>query len=208
METQVYSLKGEPIKTIELNDRVFACEVSHGSIYHAIRNELANMRVGTASTKTRAEVSGSGRKPWRQKGTGRARAGERRSPLWVGGGVVFGPKPREYGYKLPRKVKRLAYRSVLSLKLRENAFRVVEDFVVESGKTKDMVKALQALNPEGRRVLLVIGEESALTKRAGRNIPWLLVHTYDKLRVHDVFYADQVLVQESAAVKLNTFLDR
>ena len=105
MEAKVFSVKGEELRTIDLNDSVFNCEISDGTIYYAINNELANMRVGTACTKDRDEVSGSTAKPWSQKGTGRARAGRKRSPLWVGGGVVFGPKPRDYSYKMPKKMK-------------------------------------------------------------------------------------------------------
>ena len=142
MKTQVYKLDGTAAREIELADAVFNREPSEGSIYHAIRNELANRRVGTASTKTRAEVHGSNKKPWKQKGTGRARAGDRKSPVWVGGGKIFGPKPRDYSYKLPRKVKRLAVASILSLKNQGDALRVVEDFTVASGKTKDLVAAV------------------------------------------------------------------
>ncbi|MEM5948721.1 50S ribosomal protein L4 [Spirochaetia bacterium 38H-sp] len=208
METQVYSLKGEGIKTIELSDVVFAAEISDGLIYHAIRNELANRRVGTASAKTRAEVAGSGKKPWRQKGTGRARAGHKRSPVWVGGGIVFGPKPRDYSYSLPKKMKRGAYRSLLSLKLKEEALKVVENFSVASGKTKEMSESLSVFKGDLSRVVLIVSSDDVSTKRAGRNLPWLSVFTYDKLSAHDLFYADAVLVQEDAAVKLNDFLGK
>ncbi|MCL2481794.1 MAG: 50S ribosomal protein L4, partial [Spirochaetaceae bacterium] len=110
MEVKVFSVKGEEIKAINLDDAVFNCEVSEGTIYYAINNELANMRIGTASTKGRGEVKGSGAKPWAQKGTGRARAGHKRSPLWVHGGVIFGPKPRDYSYKMPKAMKQNAMR--------------------------------------------------------------------------------------------------
>ena len=132
MEKKVYSVDGKEVKKIELSDTVFAREISEGSIYNAIRNELANRRVGTACTKGRSEVKGSGAKPWRQKGTGRARAGHKRSPIWVGGGIVFGPKPRDYSYKMPRKIKRLAIKSILSLKAKDDGkFKIIEDFTVE-----------------------------------------------------------------------------
>ena len=126
-------------RDVQLADHVFSREVSEGAIYHAIRNELANMRVGTASTKGRAEVSFSGRKMWRQKGTGRARSGSRRNPVWVHGGTIFGPKPRDYSYRLPRKMKRVALQSILTQKAKDGALIVVEDFEISSGKTKDMV---------------------------------------------------------------------
>lgn len=208
METQVYSLNGDVIKKIELADAVFSAEVSEGLIYHAIKNELANRRVGTACAKTRSEVAGSGKKPWRQKGTGRARAGHKRSPVWVGGGVVFGPKPRDYSYVLPKKMKRGAYRSLFSKKVGENSFKVVENFSVESGKTKEMAKSLSVLRGDASRVVLVLSSDDAKTKLAGRNLPWLSVFTYDKLLAHDIFYADSVLVQEEAALKLSEFLQK
>jgi large subunit ribosomal protein L4 len=158
METKVYSVDGKDVGTITLSDDVFGREVSEGSIYHAIRNELANLRIGTASTKGRSEVRGSGAKPWRQKGTGRARAGHKRSPVWVGGGIVFGPKPRDYSYRLPKKVKQLAFKSILSLKAKSEAVKVVEDFTVESGKTKDLNNILKNLVP-GEKTVLVLKEE-------------------------------------------------
>ena len=150
MEAKVFSVKGEELRTIELEDSVFNCEISDGTIYYAINNELANMRVGTACTKDRDEVSGSTAKPWSQKGTGRARAGRKRSPLWVGGGVVFGPKPRDYSYKMPKKMKRLAMKSILSQKVLGGKFKVVEDFTIESGKTKDIAAVLKNLVPAER----------------------------------------------------------
>ncbi|MCL2520420.1 MAG: 50S ribosomal protein L4, partial [Spirochaetaceae bacterium] len=145
MQKKIYGIDGKEKGTIDLSDNVFAREVSTGSIYHAIRNELANRRVGTAKTKTRSEVNTNKQKPYRQKGTGRARAGRRNSPVWVGGGTAFGPQPRSYAYSLPRKIKRLAIKSILALKASnkdETALRVVEDFTIESGKTKDLVAIL------------------------------------------------------------------
>jgi large subunit ribosomal protein L4 len=205
MEAQVYSKEGKELRTVQLPDAVFAREVSEGSIYHAIRNELANDRVGTVSTKTRGEVQGTSRKPWRQKGTGRARAGRRRSPLWVGGGITFGPKPRDYRYGLPRKVKRLAMKSILSLKVRENQMKVVEDFDVESGKTRDLAAILK--NFADRETTVIIhGDDPGLLKRAGGNIPWLKLQSYNRLRAHDVFYGRNLLILESAARKLGEML--
>ena len=131
MDKKVYSTEGKELRTIALEDSVFAREVSQGTIWHAIRNELANMRQGTASVKTRQQVKGSTAKPWRQKGTGRARAGRRKSPLWRGGGVIHGPSPRDYSYSMPKKLKRLAMKSILSLKAADDEkFRVIEDFSV------------------------------------------------------------------------------
>jgi large subunit ribosomal protein L4 len=205
MKTQVYKLDGTTGREIELADAVFNREPSEGSIYHAIRNELANRRVGTASTKTRAEVHGSNKKPWKQKGTGRARAGDRKSPVWVGGGKIFGPKPRDYSYKLPRKVKRLAVTSILSLKNQGDALRVVEDFTVQSGKTKDLVAAVAKI-ASGERTVIVLGGEDALIRRAGRNLPWLSFLAWNRLAAHDLFYARRLLVLEGAVGKLNDLL--
>ena len=204
MEKKVFSIQGEEIKTVNLNDTVFAREVSEGSIYYAIRNELANRRVGTASTKTRSEVRGSTAKPWGQKGTGRARAGRRRSPLWVGGGTVFGPKPRDYSYKMPKKIKRLAMKSILSLKNKEDKIKVVEDFTIESGKTKDLVNILKNLVQEEKTVL-ILKDNDAMIKRAGKNIPWVKFLSYDKLAAHELFYGKNILLLETAVEKLNEF---
>jgi large subunit ribosomal protein L4 len=204
MEKKVLSTDGKEIRSVELSDEVFGREVSEGSIYYAIRNELANMRVGTASTKTRSEVRGSGAKPWSQKGTGRARAGHRRSPVWVGGGTVFGPKPRDYSYTMPKKMKRAAMKSILSLKAKEDALIVVEDFSVESGKTKDLAGILKNFNGT-ERMVLILKDDDALTKRAARNIPWLTTLSYNRLRAHDLFYGRKLLVLESAVKNLNEF---
>jgi large subunit ribosomal protein L4 len=201
MVVKVYGIDGSEQRDIDLADEVFNRSVSTGSIYHAIRNELANLRVGTASTKSRSEVRGSGTKPWRQKGTGRARAGTRQSPVWVGGGVAFGPKPRDYSYKIPRKLKRLAFKSIFSQKTREERLMVVEDFTVESGKTRELVKILKGLTPENRTTIVISGEDSML-KRAGRNVPGLSILSYNRLRAHDLFYAGRVIVFEKAAAEL------
>lgn len=204
MKTQVLGLDGSVLREIELSDSVFSVDISEGSIYHAVRNELANLRQGTASTKTRSEVRGSGAKPWRQKGTGRARSGSRKSPVWVGGGTVFGPKPRDYSYKLPRKIKRLAVRSVLSLKLKDNVLKIIEDFTVESGKTKDLLKIVSGFVPD-ERTILVLKDNDKMVKRSGGNVPWLRFLSFDRLRVHDLFYCRHLLLMESAAKSLNDF---
>ena len=207
MTKQVLSLEGSDLRAIELRDDVFDVKVSEGSIYDAIRNELANARVGTSSTKTRGEVRGSKRKPWRQKGIGRARAGRRRSPLWVGGGITFGPKPRDYSYKMPRKMKRLAIRSILTLKNREDRLKIVEDFNVESGKTKDLVRILGKL-VNGERTVIITGRDEPTLKRAGANIPWVHLLTYNRLRAHDIFYGKNLLLLETAAQGINEMYGR
>jgi len=205
MEKKVYSKEGKELRTIALEDAVFAREVSEGSIWHAIKNELANARQGTAKTKNRHEVRGSSSKPWRQKGTGRARAGSRSSPLWRTGGIVFGPRPRDYSYKLPRKIKRLAIKSILSLKAADDdSFKVLEDFSVETGKTRDLISILENFPTDGKTIL-ILKEDDAMTKRAGRNIKNLCFLTFNRLRAHDLFYGKNILVLESAIKRLGEF---
>lgn len=205
MDMKVYSTDGEPIHDIDLEESVFAVDVSEGAIWHAIRHELANMRQGTSKTKTRREVKGSTAKPWRQKGTGRARAGRRKSPLWRGGGVIFGPTPRDYSYSLPRKIKRLAIKSILSLKAADTeTFRIVEDFAIESGKTRDLTAILKNFPAKGRTVL-VLGNDDNLLKRAGRNIKDVAIFSYNRLRAHDLYYGNNIIVFEDAVKKLGEF---
>ncbi len=205
MDKKLYSVQGKELKTVTLADDVFAHEISEGSIYNAIKNELANLRVGTASTKTRTEVNGAKTKPWRQKGTGRARAGRRQSPVWVGGGIAFGPKPRDYSYVLPKKVKRLAMKSILSLKAATEGFKVVENFTIATGKTKDLVKILSTLVPNEEKTVLILKDDDALLKRAARNIPWVSFLTFNRLRAHDLFYTKNLVIMEEAAQNLGSF---
>lgn len=204
MKAKVFSIQGEEVRDITLNDEVFNAEVSDGSIYYAVNNELANRRVGTACTKTRGEVNYSNAKPWRQKGTGNARSGDKKSPVWVGGGTVFGPKPRDYSYKLPKKMKRLAMKSLLSMKVKENSLKVVEDFSVESGKTRDLANILKNLVDQ-ERTLIIIRDEDAMIRRAGKNIPWVRINSYNRLSAHELLYGKHVLVLETAAGNLNEF---
>ena len=207
METKVLSVDGKELRTIELNDSVFACAVSDGSIYHAIRNELANARQGTSSSKTRSEVEGSHKKPWRQKGTGRARSGTRQSPVWVGGGVAFGPHPRDYSYRLPKKVKRHAIKSILSQKTAEGALKVVEDFSIETGKTRELVRIMTNLAAEKRSVL-VLKDDDRMVKRAAANIPGLTFLSYNRLCAHELFYGKTIIMMETAATKLGDFFSK
>lgn len=189
-----------------MDDRVFNIEISHGSIYNAIKNELSNLRVGTSSTKTRSEVRGSSKKPWKQKGTGRARVGTKRNPVWIGGGIALGPKPRDYSYRLPKKVKKLAFKSVLSLRAAdENSFKVIENFSVESGKTKDLALIIKNFASFNGKVVILLGNDDQMIKRAGKNIRDLKILSFDKLRVVDLFYAKNLIALESAVNKLNEF---
>ncbi len=204
MKSKVFSIEGKEVKDIELNDYVFNCDVSEGSIYYAIKNENANKRVGAACTKTRGEVRGTTAKPYKQKGTGRARAGRRRSPVWVGGGVVFGPRPRDYSYSIPKKVKKLAVRSILTSKLKDGRLKIVEDFSVDTGKTKDLLSILSNFCI-GERTVLVLKDDDVFLKRAARNIPWLTFLSYNRMNAHDLFYAKNILLLETSVLNLNSF---
>jgi large subunit ribosomal protein L4 len=207
MERKVVSLQGKELRPIELSDAVFGLPINEDVIYYAINNELANQRVGTACTKDRGEVHGTNRRPYSQKGTGRARQGDYKSPVYVGGGTAFGPKPRDFSFSLPKKVKRLAMKSILSLKAQDGSMQVVEDFTVETGKTGDLVKKIAGLaSPkDATRTVVILKDDDAAVKRAGRNIPWLSFLSYNRLRAHDLFYGRKVIVLESAAKGLNEF---
>jgi large subunit ribosomal protein L4 len=203
MRTKVLDRAGQPLREVELAPSVFDMAVSRGAIYHAIRNEQANQRVGSASTKTRGEVHGSGTKPWRQKGTGRARAGHKRSPIWVGGGIALGAKPRDFRYRMPRKLKRLAIRSILTQAQREQRILVIEDITVDSGKTRDFVAVLGKVVPDAQRTTLVYASDDPLLKRAGRNVPWLQMLSCERLEARHLFYSRHLVLLESAARRLN-----
>ncbi len=205
MEQKVFNTNGKETGTIELADAVFNVEVSTGSIYHAIRNEEANRRVGTACTKTRAEVNYSNTKPYKQKGTGNARRGDKKSPIAVGGGTIFGPKPRDYSYRLPKKVKRLAMKSLLTLGVQENRLVVVEDFTSENGKTKDIVAIMKAFATENQRTLIIMKDDDKMIRRAARNIPYVHVQAFDKLSAKELLYGRKILVLKGAASNLNSF---
>ncbi len=205
MEQKVFNTNGKETGTIELADAVFNVEVSTGSIYHAIRNEEANRRVGTACTKTRAEVNYSNTKPYKQKGTGNARRGDKKSPIAVGGGTIFGPKPRDYSYSIPKKVKRLAMKSLLTLGVQENRLVVVEDFTSENGKTKDIVAIMKAFATENQRTLIIMKDDDKMIRRAARNIPYVHVQAFDKLSAKELLYGRKILVLKGAASNLNSF---
>ena len=204
MEKKVYSTSGKELRTITLDDKVFGLPVNDDVIYYAITNELANRRVGTACTKTRAEVHGSNNKPYKQKGTGNARRGDKKSPITVGGGTIFGPKPRDFSYSIPKKEKRLAMKSILSAHAQGDRLTVVEDFTVESGKTKDLVKILNNFAKDERTVL-ILKDDDAKIKQAGRNIPNLSFLAYNRLEAHTLFYGRKVIILESAVKNLSDF---
>jgi large subunit ribosomal protein L4 len=200
----VYSKDGKELRSIELDDAVFGLPVNEDLIWYAINNELANKRLGTASTKDRGEVHGSNAKPYKQKGTGRARRGDKKSPLMVGGGVVFGPRPRDFSYSIPKKAKRQALKTILSLKAQSDTLTVVEDFSIESGKTKELASLLSNFG-EGQRTVIILKDDDAAIRRAGANIPWLSFLSYNRLRAHDIFYGRRVIILEGATKKLSEF---
>ena len=204
MEKKVYSTSGKELRTITLDDKVFGLPVNDDVIYYAITNELANKRVGTACTKTRSEVHGSNNKPYKQKGTGNARRGDKKSPIMVGGGTIFGPKPRDFSYSMPKKAKRLAMKSILSMQAQSDRFTVVEDFTVESGKTKDLVKILNNFAKDERTVI-ILKDDDARIKQAGRNLPKLSFLSFNRLRAHDLFYGRKIIILESAVKNLSDF---
>lgn len=200
MKIDKYSKDGKVIGQVEVSDDVFNSEVNDVLIYELIKAANANLHQGTHKTRERAEVRGGGSKPWRQKGTGRARAGTTRSPIWVGGGTVFGPRPRDYRIDLPRKVKKAAYRSLFSQKAKEGSLKIVEDFTVE-GKTKEVAAIGKAL--QVNKAVLITDNEDQLLKRAIRNIPWFSYNNAKRVSGRDIFYSKEVVITESALQVLN-----
>ncbi len=205
-QIEVHSSNGANIGQIDLNDNVFGIEPNIHVMHLALKRQLSNARAGTASTKTRAEVRGGGKKPWRQKGTGRARAGSSRSPLFRGGGVIFGPKPRDYSISMPQKARRLALRSALSARCQD--ITLIKDFsAITEPKTKDFVKILDSLKLEGK--ILVIAQtktpENQYLDLAARNVPYVRLILPSNINVKDILEADKILVTESA---LNEITER
>lgn len=194
----LYNMDGASVGEIELNDGVFGIEVNKDALYQVVKMQLANKRQGTQSALTRAEVSGGGIKPWRQKGTGRARAGSSRSPLWTHGGVIFAPKPRDYSYTLPRKIKRLAMKSALSSKVQDNQIIVMESLALAQAKTKEMAKVLSNLKAD-KKVLLVIPGKDETVERAARNIPNVKLAFVNTLNVLDILNHDHFIITQDAA---------
>lgn len=197
LEAQHYSSAAASKGSFKLPEE-FDGTVNEAVLHQAIRALLNNRRQGTASTKTRAAVSGGGRKPWRQKGTGRARAGTTRSPLWPGGGIVFGPHPRDYTTKLPRKVKQSARRSAFNARAREGAVHVIEAFEFEKPKTKQMVELLSKLELTGKKVLILTADQQMAVCRSASNIQRVNVMRYADASALDVLWADSLVIEEAA----------
>lgn len=185
---------------IDLSDSIFAIEPNDHAIYLSVKAYLANQRQGTSKSKERGEVRGGGKKPWKQKGRGGARAGTSRSPLWVGGGTIFGPRPRDYRQDLPKKVRRLARKSALSYKAKDSQLLVVEDFNIEQPRTKEFSKILSALKVNGKKVLLLTELNNQNVYKSGRNIPKVKVLEASKASTYDLLN-NQILILQKSAVK-------
>lgn len=198
----VVDQKNKKVGSLELRDEIFGVRPHVGAMHQVVRSQRAGARAGTASTKTRSEVNYSHDKPYRQKGTGRARAGFRGSPLWRGGGTVFGPKPRSYDLNVPKKVRRLALKSALSSKVLEGKFKVVETLELAGPKTRDLLAILKALELTGK-TLIVTGEIQDAVCLSGRNVPGLEVLDVMGLNVYDVLHMDHVLLTRDAVEKIS-----
>jgi large subunit ribosomal protein L4 len=201
----IIDLANKKVGTLELADEVFAAPVNENLLYEAVRHYLAGLRRGTASTKTRHEVAGSGKKLWKQKGTGRARMGSIRSPLWRHGGTVHGPQPRDYSYKLPRKMQLGALKSALSAKLRDGELRVVSEFAISEPKSKGMRKTLDALDAK-RTILLVDNSPNKNLALSSRNLEGVKLVSSREVNVYDLLGHQQVLLTQEAAKKLSEAL--
>ncbi|MFY9587307.1 MAG: 50S ribosomal protein L4 [Actinomycetota bacterium] len=200
-EIEIRSIGGDVVGKATLDDAVFGAQINVPVMHQVVRAQLAAARSGTHATKTRGEVSGGGKKPWRQKGTGRARQGSTRAPHWTGGGVVFGPQPRSYEMKVPRKVRALALRSALSDRAREGRIAVVDSFAFDAPKTKDAMKALETLGVSGKS-LVVLEERSDMIGLSFRNLPDAHVILVDQLNTYDILNADWVVFTQAALAKV------
>ncbi|WZE73247.1 50S ribosomal protein L4 [Macrococcus sp. CCM 2573] len=201
----VLKVDGTKAGSIELNDNVFGIEPNQHVLFEAINLQRASMRQGTHAVKNRSAVSGGGRKPWKQKGTGRARQGTIRAPQWRGGGIVFGPTPRSYSYKMPKKMRRLALRSALSAKVQENAFTVLESLTFDAPKTKEFKNMTTTLELS-KKVLFVVEAEDVNVALSARNIPGVTVITTTGLNVLDIVHANQVVMTKGAVEKVEEVL--
>ena len=205
---EMLNLNGEKVKDIKLNDNVFGIEPNDAVLHNAIVLSMASRRQGTHATKTRDMVSGGGRKPWRQKGTGNARQGSIRAPQWRGGGIVFGPQPRDYSKKMNKKERRLALKSALSYKAIDSELVVVENITMETNKTKDMLNLLTKLNLINKKVLMVVEELNDNICLSTRNLGNVKVVLPEEVNTYDVINADNMLITEKALEKLEEVLSR
>ncbi len=200
-KVDVYDIEGKKVSTLDLNEEIFGIIPNENIVHSVLVNYLANQRQGTQSTKTRAEVSGGGKKPWRQKGTGRARQGSTRAPQWIKGGIALGPKPRSYTYKVNKKEKRLAVKSVLSSKVIENELVVVDKLTFDEIKTKKMVSALSNLKVEGK-ALILLPEKNENVQKSARNIEGVKTSLVNTINVYDLLKYNKLVVTLDAVKKL------
>ena len=198
MEAVCKNMSGADVETLQLNEKIFGAKVNRHLMWEVVRMQLAGRRAGTACTKTRGEVRGGGRKPWPQKGTGRARQGSIRAPHWVGGGVVFGPKPRDYSYSIPKKARKAAVRSALTARFRDGDIIFLDKIELENHKTKTAVAFLKGLGLEGQKVLIVVEDIDFNLDRSTRNIPYVKVLKAEAVNVYDLLNADKILVTKAA----------
>ena len=205
-ELNVYNSQGESVGNIALNDKVFDVEINEHVVHEAVNAQLAAKRTGTAKTKTRGEVNGGGSKPWRQKGTGRARHGSIRSPIWVGGGTTFGPQPRSYEKDIPKKVKKLAVKSVLTDKVRDEDLVVIDGLSFAQPKTQEMVSVLDNLDAKDQKVLIVLDNITDNVYKSARNIPGVRVVDSTQVTVYDVLNSNKVILQEDAVSQVEEVL--
>lgn len=201
-KVEVLNINGENVGEIELNETLFGAKVSEHAVYEVVKNQLANKRQGTQSAKTRAEVRGGGRKPFRQKGTGRARQGSIRAPHYTGGGVVFAPKPRDYSYKVPKKVKRLALYSVLTSKVQDNEIIVLDSLTMESYKTKEANNILNNVKANDSKAYLVVADNDEKVYRSFRNIEGVNVAQANLINVYDLLRHNKLVITKDAIAKL------
>jgi len=200
-EVDIYNMEGEKQGIINLSEDVFGADVNIPVLSQALIRQLANRRRGTASTKTRGEVRGGGRKPWRQKGTGRARHGSIRSPLWVGGSTIFGPRPRDFSQKMPKKMRRLALKSALSSKVGENKMIALDVLSFEAPRTKAFIEMMKNLELE-ENALFVIAEKNRSVEKSASNIRGVKVITTDSINIHDLFKYDRLIMTRDAIEKV------
>jgi len=199
-QVTVYDTNGKQVGELQLNDKVFGAEVNKSLMHEVVVMHLARQRVGTAATKTRSMVRGGGRKPWRQKGTGRARQGSIRAPQWRKGGIVFGPQPRDFSYTMPKKARRAALCSALSAKVQSNNLIVLDDWQIDAPKTKEVVKVLKNLNLDGKKALIVTADNDAVMYKSARNIEKVAAMEARNLNTYEVLnYATLIMTKDAVA---------
>jgi large subunit ribosomal protein L4 len=207
MLADVYTKEGVQAGQVELLDNVFGIEPNENAMHRAVVTYLAHQRQGNHKTKTRSEVRGGGRKPWRQKGRGTARAGSTRSPIWIGGGTIFGPKPHKYNLKLSKKLKSLAKRSALSARMSEDNIKIVEDFTLEEIKTKNFAEILKNLNLEYEKTLILIQDKDDVLYMSSRNIPYVNIYQADMVSAYHVLAHNKILIFKGAIEKIHNALN-